>query len=185
MVSVERCGHPPGPGRAGRLLVGLGGALACAAALAGCASAGATASRPAASSTASARAPFFHAKPLLRCTSAQRAVASGSVHELYVISGQTVHVTVGERVDINQIFALMRPDGTGVGALWLAAGQQVICQSGDVQGRFTGGKPGQRLPLIVTRAGRAQIKIIAQYVEGGSPGFGIINIGATSNGGAD
>ncbi|MGH3281597.1 MAG: hypothetical protein ACRDNW_21010 [Trebonia sp.] len=36
-------------------------------------------------------------------------------------------------------WAPIRPDGTGVGKVSLWAGQQVICQSGDVEGRFTGG----------------------------------------------
>jgi hypothetical protein len=75
----------------------------------------------------------------------------------------------------------MRPGGTGVGELWLGAGQQSICQSGNVEGRFThfGQGPGERLPLIITQAGRAEIKFVAEYVEGGSAGLGIVYIDAT------
>jgi hypothetical protein len=64
--------------------------------------------------------------------------------------------------------------------LWLGAGQQSICQSGNVEGRFTyfGQGPGERLPLVITQAGRAEIRIIVQYVEGGSPGLGIVYIDA-------
>lgn len=153
-------------------------ALLCLPTIAACGSTTAQPAGPVASST-----PAANAKPLLRCTSAQRAAASGSVRVLSVISSQTVHVTVGQRVEITQTWAPMRPGGTGVGKLWLGAGQRVVCQSGNVQGRFTGrgGKPGQRLPLIITHAGRAEIKIIEQYVEGGSPGFGIVYLDATVN----
>ena len=67
--------------------------------------------------------------------------------------------------------------------LWLGAGQRSICQSGDVEGRFTyfGQGPGERLPLIITRTGRAEIKIIVDYVEGDSPGVGIVYIDTTPN----
>jgi hypothetical protein len=157
-------------------------ALLCLPALAACGSTTAQVSgvRPAASS---ARTPAPYGKPLLRCTSAQQSAASGSVRVLSVISSQTVHVTVGERVDIAQTGAPMRPGGTGVGKLYLGAGQQVICQSGNVEGRFTGpgGKPGQRLPLIITHAGRAEIRIVAEYVEGNSPEFEIVYIDATAS----
>jgi hypothetical protein len=83
----------------------------------------------------------------------------------------------------NPNWAPMRPGGTGVGELWLGAGQQSICRSGNVEGRFTyfGQGAGERLPLIITPAGRAQIKIIADYVEGGSSGLGIVYIDATPN----
>ena len=158
-------------------------ALLCPPAIAACGSTGAHISsgvRPAASIDLT---PGPYAKPLLRCTSAQQSAASGSVRVLSVISSQTVHVTVGERIDIAQTGAPMRPGGTGVGKLYLGAGQQVICQSGNVEGRFTGpgGKPGQRLPLIITHAGRAEIKIVSEYVEGSSPEFEIVYIDATAS----
>jgi hypothetical protein len=39
----------------------------------------------------------------------------------------------------------------------------------------------RRLQLIITQAGRAEIKFVAQYVEGGSAGLGIVYIDATPN----
>jgi hypothetical protein len=172
------------------MLAGLSGVAGCLFALAACTSAGTTAARPADSgpadsspAPASTFTPAPYAAPLLRCTSAQQSAAGDTVRVLSVISSQTVHVTVGERVDIGQNWAPMRPGGTGVGKLWLGAGQQSICQSGDVEGRFTyfGQGSGERLPLIITGAGRAEIRIIVDYVEGGSPGIGIVYIDATSN----
>jgi hypothetical protein len=172
------------------MLAGLCGIAFCLPALAACTSAGTTAastaaSSPAASSPAASSTvtPAPYAKPLLRCTGAQQSAASGSIRVLSVISSQTVHVTVGERVDIAQNWAPMRPGGAGVGDLWLGAGQQSICQSGNVEGRFThfGQGPGERLPLIITQAGRAEIKFVAAYVEGGSAGLGIVYIDATPN----
>lgn len=66
------------------------------------------------------------------------------------------------------------------------SGQQDICQSGNVGGRFTGigGDPGQRLPLVITKAGRAQIEILAGEYEGGLPEFGVIYIDATASTGS-
>jgi hypothetical protein len=158
-------------------------ALLCLPVLAACASAGAAAaprpadsSSPAASSTST---PGDYDKPLLRCTSAQQSTASGSVRVLSVISPLTVHVTVGERIDLAEDWAPIRPDGTGVGQVAIRAGQQVICQSGNVQGRFTGKEPGQRLPLIITKAGHATIQIIEQYMAN-SPISAIIYIDATA-----
>jgi hypothetical protein len=176
-------GCPP-PSRT-RRLAGLCGTAFCLPALAACTSAGTTAARPADSAPAASGTftPAPYAKPLLRCTSAQQSAATGSVRVLSVISSQTVHVTVGERVDISQNWAPMRPGGTGVGELWLGAGQQAICQSGNVEGRFTYFDQGlgERLPLIITQAGRAEIKFVAEYVEGGSAGLGIVYIDATPN----
>lgn len=166
--------------RSGRLLAALCSAGLCAAVLSACGSAGTTAVSRADEHLPQ---PLSSDKPLLRCTSTQASAASGAVRVLPVISSQTVHVAVGERVDIKQSFAPMRPDGTGTGQLFLRAGQQDICQSGNVGGRFTGigGEPGQRLPLIITKAGRVQIEILAGEHEGDSPEFGIIFIDATAS----
>lgn len=160
-------------------------ALLCLAALSGCASAAtATTTRPAGSgSPAASSTPGFgpYDKPLLSCTSAQQSAATGSVHVLSVISSQTVHVTVGERIDLAETWAPINPDGTGLGQVSLWAGQHVVCQNGDVTGRFTGigGKPGQRLPLVITQAGQAKLEIIAGYT-GSSPSHGVIYIDATA-----
>jgi hypothetical protein len=169
--------------KSGRLLTALCSAGLCAAALGACGSAGTTAPSPADEHLPQ---PLSSDKPLLRCSSAQTSAASGAVRVMPVISSQTVHVAVGEQVDITQSFAPMRPDGTGIGQLFLRAGQQDVCQSGNVEGRFTGrgGDPGQRLPLIITHAGRAEIMIVSEYVEGGLPGFGIIYIDATASTGS-
>jgi hypothetical protein len=141
-------------GRSGRMLAAFCSAGLYVAALGACGSARtATAASPADEHLPQ---PLSSDKPLLRCTSAQASAVSGAVRVLPVISSQTVHVAVGERVDIAQSFAPMRTAGTGIGQLFLRAGQQDICQSGNVGGRFTGigGEPGQRLPLIITKAGR-------------------------------
>lgn len=170
-------------GRADRLLAALCSGGLCAVVLNACGSAGTTAVLPPAAERLPP--PLSWDKPLLRCTSAQESDASGAVRVLPVISSQTVHVAVGERVDITQSFAPMRPGGTGIGKLFLRSGQQDICQSGKVGGRFTGlGKePGQRLPLIITKAGRAEIMILAGVQES-QPVWGTIYIDATASTGS-
>ena len=157
-------------GRSTRLLAALCSAGLCAAALSACDATG-TPAHATASPVDYLPQPRSSDKPLLRCTSAQEQAASGTVDVLPVISSQTVHVTVGERVDITPNFAPVRPGGTGIGELWIRAGQPVICQSGNVEGRFPGrgGEPGQRLPLIITKAGRAEIQILAGVEAGNSP----------------
>jgi hypothetical protein len=162
----------------GRSAAWASAALLCLPVIAACGTAGASGDNPAAGGTFTPPPDF---KPLLRCTSAQQSAASGSVRVLSVISSQTVHVTAGERVDIAEDWSPIRPGSTGVGMLSVRIGPQVVCRSGNVEGRYTGpgGGPGERLPLIITRAGHAEIEVIEQYVEGGDPIFGIVHVDAT------
>ena len=161
----------------GRTAAWASAALLCLPVIAACGTAGASGDIPAAGATTFTPPPFT---PLLRCTSAQQSAASGSVRVVSVISSQTVHATTGERVDIAEEFGPIRPGSTGVGKLSVRIGPEVICQNGNVGGRFTGlgGKPGERLPLIITRAGHAEIQII-DGEDPESPEFGIVYIDAT------
>jgi hypothetical protein len=164
--------------RSGRSAAWAAAAVLCLPIIAACGTAGASGDGTAAPTTTFTPPPF---EPLPQCTSAQQSAATGSVRVGSVISSQTVHVTTGERVDIAEEFTPIRPGSTGVGKLSVRIGPQVICRSGNVEGRFTGlgGKPGERLPLIITRSGHAEIQVIEQYVEGGDPISGIVYIDAT------
>lgn len=90
---------------------------------------------------------------------------------LNVISGQTLHVTVNERVDIALNWANMRPTSHQI---QVRTGQADVCQRADVQG---GGRD-QRLPLIITGAGQAEFTVNAGSTPPGGVLHGLIYIDA-------
>jgi hypothetical protein len=82
------------------------------------------------------------------------AAANGDVRVLHVISGQTVHVAVGEQVNLAEKFASMRP------------------ASGQIQGDGN----NQSLPLVITGAGSTEITIKAAATEPGGSAHHIIYV---------
>jgi hypothetical protein len=141
------------------------GALAlCTFAVAACGSASAGSS-PGAPPTASTSA--FRSLP--RCTSAQLAAASGDVRVLQVISGQTVHIAVGEQVNLAEKFASMRPAS---GQIQIRAAHDAVCQRADIQGDGN----NQSLPLVIIGAGSTEITIKAAATEPGGSAHHIIYV---------
>jgi hypothetical protein len=110
--------------------------------------------------------------PLLRCTKAQEAATAGPARTIRMISGQTIHATVIERIDLVEGVADMRPEASQV---QIRAGQKSICQSAGIQGKL----PSQVLPLIITGPGRVEVSVNTPPVPPGVDGLAIFYIDST------
>lgn len=110
--------------------------------------------------------------PLLRCTKAQEAAAGPPARTIRMISGQTIRATVGERIDILEGAADMRPES---GQVQIRAGQRSVCQSASIQGRL----PTEVLPLIITGPGRVEVSVNTPPVPPGVDGLAVFYIDST------